>query len=475
MHMGWISRKNALFLLIAIDEFGALFGVFLGLYLSATKYGPIAPEHAFAHVFLTGSTLVVNAAFFSIFSLYGGAALFRRSEMVKFLLEAVTATAMFIVVFGALSPPGAITPVIVIVYWLTMLCVGAAGRILVRDRLMSKGGFQENARATLIVGANERGRTLAREFMNDPALGRRLLGFVDDGWRDEAGPGGDEYQIVADFASFKEYLRNNVVDEAVICLPLESLYQTASAVVAACQEQGVTVTISTHLFNVEDPRMRPTAYAGDLTLTVYSSALDARAMMIKRIMDMVISSLALVVLSPVFLAAWTAIRLTSAGPAIFTQKRVGLNKRVFRFYKFRTMVQNAEALQCQLEDKNETKGATFKMRCDPRITLVGRFLRKTSIDELPQLVNVLRGDMSLVGPRPLPIRDVRRIEKDWPRRRFSVKPGITCIWQISGRNSIPFEGMMAMDIEYIDHWSLLLDVEILAKTIPVVLSGRGAY
>ncbi len=473
--MGWISRKNVVFLLMAVDGLSALLAVFLGIWCSALKHGPIPPEHAFAHVFLSGATLCVNAAFFSIFSLYTGAALFRRGEMVKFLLEAVTATAMFMTVFGALSPPGAVTPELILTYWLVMSPLGAVARVVIRSRLVSRGGFQENARATLIVGANARGRKLAKEFLNDPALGRRLLGFVDDGWREDMGPDEPALAIVADFASFKEYLRNNVVDEAVICLPLESLYQTASAVVAACQEQGVTVTVSTHLFNVEDPRMRPTAYAGDLTLTVYSSALDARAMMIKRIMDLVLGSLALLVLSPILLAAWAAIRLTSPGPAIFSQKRVGLNKRVFRFYKFRTMVENAEALQSQLEDQNETKGATFKMRNDPRITLVGRFLRKTSIDELPQLVNVLKGEMSLVGPRPLPLRDVRRIEKDWPRRRFSVKPGITCIWQISGRNRIPFEGMMAMDIEYIDHWSLLLDLEILAKTIPVVLSGRGAY
>jgi lipopolysaccharide/colanic/teichoic acid biosynthesis glycosyltransferase len=158
----------------------------------------------------------------------------------------------------------------------------------------------------------------------------------------------------------------------------------------------------------------------------------------------------------------------------FIQERVGLNKRRFRLYKFRTMVADAEERRREIEHLNEASGPVFKIRNDPRCTPVGKFLRKTSIDELPQLFNVLKGDMSLVGPRPLPVRDYQGFDQDWQRRRFSVRPGITCLWQINGRSSTPFEKWMELDMEYIDRWSLGLDFKILAKTIPAVLKGAGA-
>jgi len=159
---------------------------------------------------------------------------------------------------------------------------------------------------------------------------------------------------------------------------------------------------------------------------------------------------------------------------VFVQERMGLNGRRFRFYKFRTMVQNAEELQEGLEPLNEAQGPVFKIRNDPRVTRLGRWIRRLSLDELPQLVHVLKGDMSLVGPRPLPLRDVQRIDVRAHKRRFSVRPGITCLWQINGREP-EFESWIKTDMEYIDNWSLGLDVRILLKTIPAVLSGRGAY
>jgi len=188
----------------------------------------------------------------------------------------------------------------------------------------------------------------------------------------------------------------------------------------------------------------------------------------------VFSSIALILLSPILAAATLAIWMESSGPVFFLQERVGVNKRRFRMCKFRTMVPNAEKMLDQLAAQNEVSGPVFKIAKDPRITPVGRILRRTSIDELPQLLNVLKGNMSLVGPRPLPVRDYEGFNKDWQRRRFSVRPGITCLWQICGRSAIPFEQWMRLDLQYMDEWSLWLDLKILVRTIPAVLRGSGA-
>jgi lipopolysaccharide/colanic/teichoic acid biosynthesis glycosyltransferase len=182
----------------------------------------------------------------------------------------------------------------------------------------------------------------------------------------------------------------------------------------------------------------------------------------------------LIILSPIILLAAVLIKLTSPGPVFFIQERIGINKRRFNLYKFRSMVPDAEEKLATVEHLNEVTGPVFKITEDPRITSIGKFLRKTSIDELPQLLNVLNGSMSLVGPRPLPVRDYQGFDQDWLRRRFSVRPGITCLWQINGRSSIPFNQWMELDMQYIDEWSLSLDLKILAKTIPAVIKGSGA-
>ena len=190
--------------------------------------------------------------------------------------------------------------------------------------------------------------------------------------------------------------------------------------------------------------------------------------------DIVGASAAVLMFSPILVIAAIAIKLTSPGPVFFLQERIGLNKRRFKIFKFRTMVPNAERLMAALEKHNEVSGPVFKIKNDPRITTIGKFLRRSSIDELPQLLNVLNGDMSLVGPRPLPVRDYEGFNEDWQRRRFSVKPGITCLWQVNGRSGISFNQWMLLDLQYMDEWSIWLDLKILAKTVPAVFRGAGA-
>jgi exopolysaccharide biosynthesis polyprenyl glycosylphosphotransferase len=201
---------------------------------------------------------------------------------------------------------------------------------------------------------------------------------------------------------------------------------------------------------------------------------DEEQLVLKRAIDLVSATLGLIVLMPLMLLVAAAVKLTSPGPVLFRQERYGLNKRRFWLYKFRTMVPDAEKLQPMLESKNEAAGPVFKITNDPRLTSVGRILRRTSLDELPQLINVIRGEMSLVGPRPLPIRDVCRFTRASDMRRFSVRPGLTCLWQVSGRSNIGFTEWMQLDLKYIDSWSLLLDFRILMKTFPAVFRGTGA-
>jgi exopolysaccharide biosynthesis polyprenyl glycosylphosphotransferase len=217
-------------------------------------------------------------------------------------------------------------------------------------------------------------------------------------------------------------------------------------------------------------RVRPE----DPALRTIKVVQDDFRLVIKRVVDLVGAALGLVALAPLLLVIAAVIRLTSPGPVLFTQLRYGLHKRLFRMYKFRTMVWHAERLQPALEARNEAQGPVFKIAADPRVTPVGRFLRKSSLDELPQLWNVLKGEMSLVGPRPLPVRDVGRFDEGWLMRRFSMPPGLTCLWQVNGRSELDFTRWAQLDLEYIDRWSLRLDALILLRTVPAVLHGRGA-
>ncbi len=207
-------------------------------------------------------------------------------------------------------------------------------------------------------------------------------------------------------------------------------------------------------------------------LTFTNTPTDYMALLAKSVFDKLFALFAILLSSPVLILLMVLIKLDSKGPIFFIQKRVGLRGRIFGVYKFRTMVVNAEALKDQLMSQNEQQGPVFKMKKDPRITRVGRFLRKTSLDELPQFFNVLFGDMSVVGPRPPVPREVAQYER-WQLRRLSMKPGITCIWQVSGRNEISFEEWMRLDLQYIDSWSLKLDVILIIKTIGVVLKADG--
>ena len=270
-------------------------------------------------------------------------------------------------------------------------------------------------------------------------------------------------------------IANKTVDEVLVALPIDRYGPLVQAIVRQCEEQGIIVRVRTEMSTLNIGKSYVDNLHGVPVVTIQSGPQDGWQLIAKRLIDLLGSTLLLITLAPLLIVVVLLIKWDSPGPVFFGQERVGFNKRRFRMLKFRTMVDGSDQQQRALEHLNEAQGPVFKIKNDPRVTRVGAFLRRFSIDELPQLVNVLRGEMSLVGPRPLPVRDVERIDITWHKRRFSIKPGITCLWQVNGRSNIGFNEWVRMDLDYIDKWSLGLDLLILMKTIPAVFKGPGAY
>ena len=329
-----------------------------------------------------------------------------------------------------------------------------------------------NYREILFVGRNDRAAQLVKKIEESPELGLRILGFLD-------APNGKgnvfflNYKLIGGLDDLEEILRHQIVDEVFVFLPIKSFYSEIDKILHICEHVGVEVKIPTDLFSLKLAKSTVSEYGAVSVIDLYTSPKITWQLLIKRLIDITSSAVLLILLSPLFAVVSILIKGTSKGPVFFKQQRVGYNGRFFNCLKFRTMLENAEALQKGLLRLNEMEGPVFKIKNDPRVTKVGRILRKLSIDELPQLMNVLKGEMSLVGPRPPIPGEVNQYElKD--RRRLSMKPGITCLWQVNGRNAIPFEKWMELDKEYIDHWSLWLDFKIIAQTIPAVLKSSGA-
>lgn len=334
-----------------------------------------------------------------------------------------------------------------------------------------KRGF--NFRTVLIVGMGDRLKEVKDKIDQHPGWGMQVIGFVAI---DPAQTNPSMYGInrLGMLDNLPDVLHQNVIDEVIFATPIGHIDRIEPAV-RACEELGIKTQISMHFYTPTIARTYVEDLDGLPMLTYSAIPEEVGKLLCKRVFDVVAAMAGAVLISPLLLAIALAVKVTSLGPILFRQKRIGLNGRIFWCYKFRTMIQNAEALREQLESQNELTGPVFKMKNDPRVTPVGRFLRKYSFDELPQLYNVLRGDLSLVGPRPPIVDEVRQYES-WQRRRLSMRPGITGIWQVTGRSQVAeFDDWVRMDLQYIDNWSLTLDLKILLKTIPTVLSGRGAH
>jgi exopolysaccharide biosynthesis polyprenyl glycosylphosphotransferase len=350
----------------------------------------------------------------------------------------------------------------------TVLCL-ERGMIRLFAHYMRKKGL--NYRNLLIVGTGERALKIVKKIKENVHWGLRVEGLID---KDSSlvGENKEGIEVIGTLENVAQVLRERVIDEVIFSVPRTWLDEVEEAI-HACEELGIQARLAADLFNPVIGRMSLGELEGIPLLTLSTTPQHVGQLFVKRFLDIVISSVGLIILSPILLATAIAIKIDSSGPILFRQKRVGLNGRTFTFYKFRSMVKDAEKMREQIEHLNEMSGPVFKVRDDPRLSRVGRFIRKFSIDELPQLFNVLKGNMSLVGIRPPVPEEVKKYE-GWQRRRLSMKPGITCIWQVRGRNKVDFEEWMRMDLSYIDNWSLKLDAKLLLRTIPAVLFTRGA-
>jgi exopolysaccharide biosynthesis polyprenyl glycosylphosphotransferase len=367
--------------------------------------------------------------------------------------------------FGRISH---VTPSFVLAFTLVVFVGLAAERRLLRalGRRLRLAG--RNLRNVVVVGTGEQALDTTAHLARRHEFGYHVVAVIDCGGDGGAVGPEEALQLVGAMVD------GGQIDEVFVALPMDTSQALIRRIVARCEEQGITVRLAAQVADLLWARARVDQLDGQPIITVLTGPGDTPRLLVKRVIDVLVAAAGLVILLPLMLVVALAIKLDSRGPVLFLQERVGQNRRRFRLCKFRTMVADAEARQAELEPLNEASGPVFKIADDPRVTRVGRWLRRASIDELPQLINVLRGEMSLVGPRPLPLRDVERIDVRWHRRRFSVKPGITCLWQVESREP-EFDEWIKLDMQYIDNWSLGLDLRILARTIPAVLTGQGAH
>ena len=328
-------------------------------------------------------------------------------------------------------------------------------------------------RRIMIVGAGEIGRMIMRNLVAHPQLGYQVVGFVDD----DPEKGNSEIGRFKGMGSLDNLPRildtQPDIEEVIITLPW-MYHRKILSIIAQCERRNVTARIVPDIFQMSLSRVEIDDLNGIPLIGIREISFSRWGMMLKRVIDVGFSALGLIILSPILVLVAVAIKLDSPGPILFRQVRVGKNGRHFVLHKFRSMRVGAEQEQEKLADLNEATGPLFKIREDPRLTGVGKIIRRTSLDELPQLYNVLRGEMSLVGPRPPLPKEVEQYQ-EWHKKRLEIAPGLTGLWQVSGRSELTFDEMVLLDIYYIENWSPILDTTITLRTIPRVLFGDGAY
>ena len=416
-------------------------------------------------VMFVGWTLVYNR-----FVQYDTNQFIRLLRQLWLHLKASTTTAFLLLLAGALFDFETLGLKSIVLFWALNIILGSIARTLIRIALIGTSQSASSHRNILIVGTGADAIALSRKALEHSELGYQLCGYVSVNSDDPVVEG---VNVIGDLPELPTLMEKEKIDEILISIPLQKNLSNILKIIRYGRDLGVVVRfVPDEGLTQFIKNLRIETFEGTQIVTFFRES-HIGQLFIKRVMDFIISAIMLMLLSPLFLIVAIAIKLDSKGPIFFAQERVGMNKRAFKLLKFRSMVVNAEELKEALADQNEVDGPVFKIKKDPRITRVGRFIRKTSIDELPQLWNAFVGDISLVGPRPPLFSEVDQYE--WLfRRRISVKPGITCLWQVSGRNELSFDEWMELDKQYIENWSIWLDIKILFMTIPTVLLGRGA-
>ena len=391
----------------------------------------------------------------------------RRTLTQTFWFALLLATAIFLLKLGEISRS------FVGLFLLLNLALQAGYRLSAhRMREFLQRGFTGH-RYYLIVGTGSTAAEVARLIEKNKDHGDRVIGFL----RDEEGRQLEDAQLrerysVGDLGELHRMLDERIVDEVLFAVSRPRL-EKMEEIFLTCEEQGVKTRILLDFFPHFQSEITLDRLEHLPLLTFSNAPENEYLLFLKRAFDFSFAALLLILGAPVLLLIALAVKLTSAGPAIYRQWRCGLNGRKFWLYKFRSMYQDADRDQRLLSHLNEKDGPVFKIARDPRVTSIGRFLRRTSLDELPQLFNILKSEMSFVGPRPPLPEEVAKYER-WQRRRLRMKPGLTCLWALEGRSELSFARWMKLDMDYIDHWSLSLDFKILLRTIPRVLTGRGA-
>jgi len=336
---------------------------------------------------------------------------------------------------------------------------------LFTGKLLEKAGYRRRA---ILVGSGKHIEAVAHALGGRARTSVELVGYISLTPRPDNG-----LRSLGQLDQLTDVLGAERIDEVIIADP-DFPQERALDLVDRCHQRGVTVHVAPTTMEILFDRAEFVPGESVPLFTLRPPVFEGVEYAIKRTFDLVLASVGLVLISPVLLTIAAAVKFSSRGPVIYRSVRPGMAGKPFRCFKFRTMREHSDQIQDDLEPLNELSGALFKIRDDPRLTGVGRFLRRFSLDELPQLANVVRGEMSLVGPRPLPMRDFERLE-DWHKKRYLVLPGITGLWQVSGRAELDFDDLVRLDFLYLERWSIFLDLSILLKTVPAVLSRRGAF